>query len=205
MKSSSLLRIKKLVLIALITAVLSAGKFALAAIPNVEIVTICIIACSYVFGLGIVLPATLIFCVIELSVWGFAPWSISYFIYWPLLAFGAFFMRRLFDKNKVIFPAITAMIMSLFFGVITTLVDTLFYAQGNGFLEFFAAMYIRGLYFFLIHIVSNTIILAILFHPFSKVLVMLRDKYYGFNVGKKEVIKKKDKDCESLNDENIVE
>lgn len=179
MKNNSLYRIKKMVLIALMTALLSAGKFALIALPNVEIVTISIITGTYVFGLSVLLPATLIFSAIETSIWGFAPWVVSYFVYWPLLAVVTYLMKALITKNKVIFPSIIGCLMSAFFGVITTFVDSLFYSSGNNFSSFFSAMYIRGIYFFLIQVISNTVLLAVLFLPLEKVLSMLRDKYYS--------------------------
>ncbi|OQC14768.1 MAG: hypothetical protein BWX72_01231 [Firmicutes bacterium ADurb.Bin080] len=179
MKENSLYRIKKMVLIALMTALLSAGKFALMAVPNVEIVTISIIVGTYVFGLSVLLPATIIFSAIETTIWGFAPWVISYFVYWPLLAVITYLFKALISKNKVIFPSVIGCTMTVIFGVLTTFVDTIFYSSGHNFASFFSAMYIRGIYFYLIQVISNTVILAVLFIPLEKVLSVLKKKYYS--------------------------
>lgn len=187
MKLNSRNYIKKIVLIALLSAIITAGKFALMAVPNVEIVTIIIMVSSFVFGLGVALPATIIFVTLETFIWGFSPWVIAYYIYWPLLALITFLVKKLIVKNLVIFPALIAAVMTLLFGVLTTFIDTLFYSGGSSFFSMFAAMYLKGVSFFLIHVVSNSIILALLFLPLSKVLLMLANKYFGTNM--KENIK----------------
>ena len=46
---------------AMFSALLVGGKQALVAIPNVEVVTIIIALCSYVWGLGVALPAVFVF------------------------------------------------------------------------------------------------------------------------------------------------
>jgi hypothetical protein len=76
----------RLTLIAVLAATLTAGKTALAFIPNVEIVTLLLILFGVVFGWRISLPAALIFCTLEIFIWGFFPvYVLLYFIYWPLL------------------------------------------------------------------------------------------------------------------------
>ena len=170
---------KNIVLMALVAAILSVGKIALAGIPNVEVVTITIFAFTYVFGPKITLPATFVFCTVETIIWGFAPWVLSYFVYWPVLAIAVFLNTKLIDKNNVLVPPILAFIMTLFFGVLTTLVDTIFYSGGKSFGKFFASMYVRGINFYLVHVVSNTIIVTLLFIPLTTLLKRLGKSYYG--------------------------
>ena len=49
---------------AMFSALLVGGKQALSAIPNVEVVTIVVALCSYVWGLGVALPAVFVFIAI---------------------------------------------------------------------------------------------------------------------------------------------
>ena len=69
--------------IAVCAATLTAGKAALAAIPNVEVVSLLLGVYGYVFGLAGVL-SSLIFCAVEVLIWGAGSWVVLYFIYWPL-------------------------------------------------------------------------------------------------------------------------
>ncbi|HQC55222.1 MAG TPA: hypothetical protein PKX91_05835 [Clostridia bacterium] len=172
-------RVRELVLIALLTAVLSAGKMALSFIPNVEIVTVCIIAFTFVFGIKIGMPSTLIFCAIEGAIYGLAPWLLSYFIYWPLLSVVTALLTKAIHKNKVAIPVLIAFFMTSFFGVLTTFVDTCFYSGGQSFWNFYAAMYVRGIYFYLVHIISNIIVVGVLFTPLTKLLEKNKEHYFA--------------------------
>lgn len=178
-KTNGKTRVRELVLIALLTAILSAGKMALSFIPNVEIVTVCIMAFTFVFGVKIGMPSTLIFCAIEGAIYGLAPWLISYFIYWPLLSMVVALMKKIIMKNKIIIPVLIALFMTALFGVLTTFVDTIFYSGGQVFWKFYAAMYVRGTYFFLVHIISNVIVVAVLFIPLTKLLEKSKVQYFA--------------------------
>ena len=72
-------------LVGIMAATVECAKLALAAIPNVEVVTLLLALYGYTFGVaGIV--AAIVFVCIEPLIWGFGTWMISYFIYWPLVA-----------------------------------------------------------------------------------------------------------------------
>ncbi|MEG1705889.1 MAG: hypothetical protein RR086_00350 [Clostridia bacterium] len=156
----------KICLIAIFSAMLTGGKYALSAIPNVEIVSILIAVFSYVFGF-IALPATLIFCATESLIYGFGLWLISYFIYWPLLSLLFVLLGRIKAKWWVSVPTIC--VSTIVFGALTSLVDVgLFSGNFNSFWERFAIMYARGIVFFVVHILSNTAIFAVGFKPLTK-------------------------------------
>ena len=154
---------KDIAYIAIMSAILIVGKFTLSFIPNVEIVTTLIICFSVVFKFKTVL-ATLIFCTLDIIIY---PPSIdvivSYFIYWNLLSIIASLMSFLNVKNKNAY-IILGIVMTLLFGVITSLSFSLFFKTP------FIAVYLAGLIFYAIQIVSTLVFMLIGFNPIIKIL-----------------------------------
>ncbi len=155
--------------VALIAALLTVGKMAFAAVPNVEVVTILIIVYGATLGLPYALTATLIFCTVEMAIWPPHTWVLLYYIYWPLLAVvSSIVLRRSNILKTTIFAVIIAVVGSFIFGVLSACIDTLF-CVGNLTPEdlraYWVAYYLRGVFFDVTHIVSNAIIVAVLFAP----------------------------------------
>lgn len=169
---------KKMVLIAMFAASITGGKLALMAIANVEVVTLLIMLYTYIFGLTIALPATLIFVAVETAIWGVNSWVISYFIYWPLISIVTALFKKLIKKNEVIFPSLIAGILTTMFGVLTSFVDALFYTTPDILFKYFGILYARGASFYITHIVSNILILGICFKPLAKVFTKLKGGYF---------------------------
>ena len=133
-------------LVGIMAATIECAKLALAALPNVEVVTLLIAVYSYVFGSAGILAAV-VFVMIEPLIWGFGPWVISYFLYWPLV--GAVFMilGKLETKRRLTLT-LTAGLLTLFFGVLSSLVDIgLFSGNFDRFFYRFAIYYARGVWF----------------------------------------------------------
>ena len=159
-------------------ALLVGGKEALAALPNIEVVTIFTAVCAYTWGLAVVLPAVNVFIVVDMAIWGVNTWIISYFIYWNAVAlcFWALSRVKLGKKwQEVVFTTILAVLLTTFFGVLTTAVDTLVGFTGRGFfLDFenvfkrFAALYVAGVPFFATHIACNLVLFAVAFLPIER-------------------------------------
>lgn len=142
-----------------------AGQVALKLIPNVEIVTVIIIVCAYAFPPVVSILATLAFCTGEWLIYGYGYWVIAYYIYWPSLAAFSLLLKRINNgKLRNASAAFTAAFFTALFGVLTAAVDTVL-ASGfsENFLIHFPIIYARGIYFYITHIVSNTIITALLF------------------------------------------
>lgn len=152
-----------IVLIALFAAMLTSGKIALSFIPNIEIVTLFIVLISSVMGLKYSLPSTLIFVTVEILIYGFNYWVIAYYIYWPLLSIVIY----LFKDRRPITIAIITVFMTFIFGIITTIMDTLFAGGIRIFFRLFFALYARGSIFYVVHIVSNFIIVILLYKPLN--------------------------------------
>lgn len=159
-------------------ATLECGKLALAALPNFEVVTLLCGIYGYVFGpLGVI--ASLVFVAIEPLIWGFGTWIISYIIYWPLVSVVFFLLSRFKVKSRVILTA-AALILTLFFGVLTSLVDVgLFSGSYENFFYRFSVYYARGVVFYAIQLGANAILFPLLFPYLSSRLGALRSRMCG--------------------------
>ena len=67
-------------LVGVMAATVECAKLALAALPNIEVVTLLIAVFSCTFG-SLGFAATLVFVMIEPLIWGFGGWFITYLIY----------------------------------------------------------------------------------------------------------------------------
>jgi len=166
----------KIALIATFAAMMTGGKLALTFIPNVEPVTLFIVLISSVFGLSYSLPAALIFVSVESYIYGFNYWLIPYYIYFPLLATVFYLLTR--KKKSIFFNAAAAAVMTMIFGVLTTAADAIFLGDFNYelFFKLFGAYYARGAVFFIVHIVSNFVIVLFLYKPLSEFLIKIKQK-----------------------------
>ena len=155
--------------VAVCAATVTAGKMALAAIPNVEIVSLLLAAYGYCFGLSGVL-ASFVFCGVEILIWGAGGWVVLYFIYWPALTLLFAVFGRLKVKNRIVIT-LTACVMTTLFGVLSSLIDTgLFTGFHENFWSRFAIIYVRGASFYITQIVCNAITFTLLFAPFTALL-----------------------------------
>jgi hypothetical protein len=155
--------------VGIMAATIEFGKLALAALPNIEVVSLLCALFSYVFG-GIGFLATVVFVCIEPMIWGVGPWVVSYFIYWPTLSALFLLLGRRRVKNRVVISFI-AVAMTVLFGVLTSLVEVgLFSGSYDNFLYRFGIYYLRGVWFYVAQIVTNAVLFPLLFHPLSRLL-----------------------------------
>lgn len=165
---------RTIVIIALMTACLTVVKQVLAFIPNVEGVSLLIAVFSATFGyLSII--SSILFVVIECFIWGFNTWVIGYFIYWPLLSIVFCLLSK--GKLNTLSATITIVVMTFLFGVITSLVEVgLFSGSYDDFFTRFFIYYGRGIVFYIVHIVSNAIVFALLFDRLRNFAIKLNNK-----------------------------
>lgn len=164
---------KKIAALAVMAALLVIGKVSLNLIPNVEVVSLFSALFGYVFGLWAMIPVT-IFCLISGAYWGYNTWVLAYLIYFNLLVV-VFWLLSKKQLNKPYIVAPIACVMTLFFG----LVDAFLIIILSGFENFwsrFCFYYGNGLAFVAIHIVSNTVIFALLFYLLSNLLTKLKNQ-----------------------------
>ena len=164
---------KGIATIAIMAATMSGGKLAMSVLPNIEPVTILIAVYASVFGFAYVLPAAAVFVVLDVLIYGLNTWVMSYLIYWPLVAL-VFAIVNHKQKNLWI-NVFTAVLLTLFFGVLTSLVDVgLFLGTFDNFWQRFGVMYARGIPFFVTHVVSNFAIFLLCYNPLCKALGKVR-------------------------------
>ena len=155
--------------VALMAALLTVGKMAFAAVPNVEVVTVLIMVYGATLGLPYALTATLIFCTVEMAIWPPHTWVLLYYIYWPALALvSSFALRRTNVVKTTVLAVVIAVVGSFLFGLLSACVDTLFCVANLSpadLRKYWIAYYLRGVYFDVVHMISNGIIVAVLFVP----------------------------------------
>ena len=167
---------KGIATIALMSATLSGGKLVMSVLPNIEPVTILIALYATVFGFAYVLPATFVFVLLDVLIYGFNTWVISYIIYWPLVAF-VFALVNIKPRGRLV-NCIVAVLITLFFGVLTSLVDVgLFMGAFDNFWYRFGIMYVRGILFFAIHVVSNFALFLLCYTPLCKALTKAKKQF----------------------------
>lgn len=152
--------------IAVMTAVLEAGKIALSFLPNIEIVSILIILYTRYFR-GKVLPVIVLFVGMESLIWGFSSWIIMYLYIWPLLALIAYLFR---SQDSPIFWAVVSGIFGLLFGALCSIVYLFI-----GGLNTAIAWWIAGLPFDFIHCFGNVVTALALFKPLDAILKRYRN------------------------------
>lgn len=168
---------KRIALIGVCAGLIEGAKLALAQIPNVEVVTLLCASFGFAFGINGVI-ATIIFVCIEPLIWGFGSWFISYLLYWPFIALLFMFLGRIKRLNRFIYMII-AVLLTVWFGVLTSLIDVGLFTGGlnNNFLERFSIYYVRGIYFYLLQIVTNIITFLFVFPILSEKLKKIYKMY----------------------------
>ncbi len=160
------LAVRRIVYIAVMTAIMEAAKIALNPVPNVELITLLVIVFTKQFGWKMTLPAVLIFAFIECTYWGFGTWSIVYFYMWPLLVL-------LTHLNRNAESIWNYTVLSAAFGLTFGAFCALFTLAAAGLKAAFA-WWIAGIPYDLIHGISNFIICLLLFRPLNSVLEALK-------------------------------
>lgn len=172
----------KLCVTAMFSALIVGGKQALAVVPNVEVVTILVATCAYVWGLSVAIPAVFTFIAVDACIWGVNTWVISYVIHWNAVALCFWGLSKLPVRSnlaKTIVAVVFAVAITLCFGVTTSCVDTLIGFTGKGFFwDFsnfatrFCAVYVAGIAFYAVQIATNAVLFSVAFLP----LVLLNQK-----------------------------
>ena len=191
--------------VAVMAGMLTALKFALSFVPNVEVVTLLVAVFSGVWGVKYSAPGTIVFCLVEMAIYGIGGWVILYFIYWPLLAVVFHYaLRKLRGWKALAVATAIAIVFSVFFGVLSASAETLI-VIGNVSPDrlgtFFVSYYIKGLWFDLVHTVSAGASIT-LFLPLTIVGEKLKNgldkRVHAFE---EEDVESEEEDAESVMDE----
>lgn len=152
---------REIAVMGLMVAVLEASVHAMAAIPNVEPVTLLLMLFTLFLGKRViyVLAAYLL---LEGCFYGFGLWWIMYLYIWPLLTFLTYLLRR--QRSVWIFASLSGL-FGLFFGALCS-IPYLFIGGISGAF----AWWVAGIPFDLIHCVSNFLLCLVLFLPLRRCL-----------------------------------
>lgn len=157
--------IRKLVYIAVMTAILEAAKWALNAVANVELITLLTMVFTVYFGWQISLPVLLLFAAVECLWWGVSIWTVTYFYVWPLLILITWLFRKNMDHTKA---AAISGFFGLGFGALCTLTTLVISGMHAA-----IAWWIAGIPYDLVHCISNLLIAFVLFDPLCNALKQL--------------------------------
>ena len=160
---------REIAVLALMAALIFSVKWALAAIPNVQLNAVLIILTTLFFGWK-ALATVWIYVLLEGLVFGFSTWWVSYIFIWPLLVVAVMLLRRfpLFRSGeRAALPwAVTAGFWGLLFG---PLMYIPYFCIVGGWKGFFA-MWLAGIPFDLVHCAGNFVLTLALFRPLYRVM-----------------------------------
>ena len=159
---SGKLTVRELCILAFFAALMFSVKTALASIPNVNLNALLIILVTVYFGWR-ALYAVGVYILLEGLIFGFSIWWFSYLYIWPVLVVLAMLFRR--NESALVWAALAG-VYGLLFG---PLMYIGYFAIVGGWRSY-AAMWIAGIPYDLIHAVSNFLTVLILFKPLSKIM-----------------------------------
>lgn len=166
MKSSKQkLNVRELVLFGVLGALTFAMKLAIAGLPNIEPVTLCLLVYGAVFGYKALYP-TYIYVIMEILYFGLGTWNFCYFYIWAIPAVLGFTLRSM--KGSLGW-ALAAGVFGLLFGALCGIVDA--FIGGVGYA---VTKWASGIPFDIAHCLGNFGIVLVMFRPLRELI----DKLY---------------------------
>lgn len=161
---ASKLTLREVVLFGVLGALTFALKMCMAALPNIEPVSLFVLVFGVVFGWKALYP-TYVYVAMELLTWGPGTWNINYLYIWAVLAVAAILLRKM---EHPLSWAMLSGVFGLAFGLLCAPVDVVI----GGF-SFAVSKWISGIPFDVAHCAGNFVIALILFKPLSLLLERL--------------------------------
>lgn len=150
------MKLRDMILLALIGAIMMSTQVALAALPNIHLVAVFVILAALLFGWK-ALFSVYIFVILEGLIYGFSMWFINYLYVWTILTIIAVLFRK--NRSRVFWSAVAG-IFGLLFGALCSIP----YFFVGGWAAAFA-YWVAGIPFDLIHCVSNAVLTFVLLIP----------------------------------------
>ena len=157
--------VRDLALFSLLGATVFAAKMAMAALPNIEPVSLLVMLLAVCFGWR-GLYAVALYVALEFCVWGFGLWSLCYLYAWPLL----FCLARLFRRME---SPVGWAVLSGCFGLLFGALGAIVYWITGGWAAA-VSWWVAGIPMDLIHGASNFFIALVLFRPLRRCLKQLQ-------------------------------
>ncbi len=157
---------KEIATMGVMVATLTASKYAMSLLPNIEPVSLLIILYTLFLGPKTIF-AILVFVFIEGLIYGFGSWWICYVYIWPLLSLLTYLFGKRLEKDKYAcwYFAVLSGIFGLFFGALTSIPQFII-----GGVTFGINYFIAGIPYDLIHCVGNFCLCLALYNPLHTTL-----------------------------------
>lgn len=165
MKASKL-TIREMVLFGVLGALTFALKMCMAALPNIEPVSLFVMVFAAVFGWKALYPVY-VYVVMEILTWGIGTWNINYLYIWGILMVLSLLLRK---SEQPLAWAMLSGVFGLAFGALCAPVDV---AVGG--ISYALTKWASGIPFDIAHCIGNFTIALILFKP----LRILLERLYG--------------------------
>ena len=149
------------IMLAMFAVLMIIGKEAMAALPNIEPVSLLCVLCSVLYGRR-ALAAVYVFIIVEGLLYGFHIWWIAYLYIWPICCLMAQVLRK---ADSALLCALLMAVFGLCFGALTA-IPYLFI----GGVSMAATYWVSGVYFDLLHCGGNFIICLVLYRPLLSTL-----------------------------------
>lgn len=168
------IKLKDIVILAMLAALMCIGDFAMEWLPNVHLVGVLIVTTTAVYRKWALLPIY-VYVFIQGVAAGFAPWWIPYIYIWTILwLFVMLIPKRLPEKIKIILYITVCAAHGYLFGILYAPAHVLLFCDGN-----FAAMIpwiIKGAMADITHGTGNLVLGAAFIYPAVRIL-QSTDKY----------------------------
>ena len=159
------LNVRELVLFGVLGALTFAMKLAMAGLPNIEPVTLCLLVYGAVFGYKALYPCY-VYVTMEILYFGLGTWNFCYLYIWAIPVVLGFTLRAM---KPVLGWALVSAVFGLVFGALCAIVDA--FIGGIGYA---VAKWASGIPFDIAHCLGNFAMALILFRPLRELL----DKLY---------------------------
>lgn len=166
-------KIKDIVYVGMMVAIIEVCKRAMDFLPNIELVTFWIIMFTLFLGWKAIY-GTIAFTLIEMSFFGIHNWVIMYFYIWPLLVVLTMLFRT---KREPLFWAVLSGFYGLLFGAGCSIPYFFIGAVDGGVaagLRMMFTWWIAGIPYDFIHGIANFVIMLVLFVPVNKVIQKMK-------------------------------
>ena len=159
--------VRKIIRIALLSAILYVSKVALEFLPNVELVSLLTVLYTLVFGKEAFLIVT-VFNLFELIQWGFGTWWVSYLYVWPLLVLITLLLKKIIKEEFLIWSVVSGL-----FGLIFGSLFAIVYLPVDP--AYALAYWISGLPWDVWHGVCNFVLMLVIGKPLYLLLKKIKN------------------------------
>ena len=158
------LTVREVALFGVLGGLTFAAKVAMAALPNIEPVSLMVMLFAVTFGSKAVFPIY-VYVLMEFILYGLNLWSINYLYIWTILAVAAWLLRRM---EHPLGWALLSGVFGLLFGALCA--PVYLFTGGWGAM---VSWWVSGIPFDLLHCAGNFVIALVLFVPLRRLMAAL--------------------------------